>query len=62
SSNNSIQKDFPPAVTPFAYPRSSSIDLRFSRKCRKLADEMSQYAADRCTNGTRSARQQVPFG
>ena len=41
------QKAVSPIVTRFAYPRGSSIDIRFSRKGRKLAEEMSRYAADR---------------
>ena len=47
NSTNPKQKAVPPTVTRFAYPKRSSIDIRFSRKGRKLAEEMSQYAADR---------------
>jgi hypothetical protein len=37
----------PAAATRFAYPKGSTLDIRFSRKGRKLAEEMSRYAAER---------------
>jgi hypothetical protein len=41
------QKRVPSNAKRFAYPKGSSIDIRWSRKGRRLADEMSQYAAER---------------
>lgn len=59
-SSNPKQKPVPPAVTRFAYPKGSSLDIQFSRKGRKLAEEMRQYAAERLLPKLRSRTDSDP--